>query len=111
MRRLSVFIQERQEALLNYLNGNTDNHIMTLSIDGIYNINKITRESFQKATVHVGIGTKMAMKRFDDMVIGFSDAMNRAKAELKQQGFEQVEQIYEQIMKKGGIRKESRWDI
>ena len=32
-------------------------------------------------------------------------------AELKQQGFEQVEQIYEQIMKKGGIRKESRWDI
>ena len=36
----------------------------------------------------------------------FSDAMNRAKAELKQQGFWQAEQISEQIMKKGGIRKE-----
>ena len=82
----------------------TDN--MALSIGGIYNINEITREAFEKATVQVGIGTKMAMKRFDSMVSGFSDAMNQAKAELKQQGFEQVEQISEWIMKKGGIRKE-----
>lgn len=79
---------------------------MALSIDGVYNINEITRESFEKATVQMRIGTKMAMKRFDAMVNGFSDAMNRAKAELKQQGFEQVEQIYKQIMKKGGIRTE-----
>ena len=79
---------------------------MALSIGGIYNINEITREAFEKATVQVGIGTKMAMKRFDSMVSGFSDAMNQAKAELKQQGFGQVEQISEQIMKKGGIRKE-----
>lgn len=79
---------------------------MALSVDGIYNINEITRESFEKATVQIGIGTKMAMKRFDVMVSGFSNAMDRAKAELKQQGFEQVEQISMQIMKKGGIRKE-----
>lgn len=79
---------------------------MALSIGGIYNINEITREAFEKATLQIGIGTKMAMKRFDSMVSGFSDAMNQAKAELKQQGFEQVEQISEQIMKKGGIRKE-----
>lgn len=79
---------------------------MALSIGGIYNINEITREAFEKTTEQVGIGTKMAMKRFDSMVSGFSDAMNQAKAELKQQGFEQVEQISEQIMKKGGIRKE-----
>lgn len=39
----------------------------------------------------------MAMKRFDAMADGFSDAMDRAKSELKQQGFEQVEQISEQI--------------
>lgn len=79
---------------------------MALSVGGIYNINEITREAFEKATVQVGIGTKMAIKRFDSMVTGFLDAMNQAKAELKQQGFEQVEQISEQIMKKGGIRKE-----
>lgn len=77
---------------------------MAIGINGIYNINEITRESFEKATVQIGIGTKMAMKKFDAMVRKFSDAMNQAKAELKQQGFEQVEQISEQIMKKGGIR-------
>lgn len=78
---------------------------MALGIYGIHNINEITRESFEKTAVQVGMGTKMAMKRFDAMVSGFSDAMNRAKAELKQKGFEQAEQISEQIMKKGGINR------
>ena len=39
------------------------------------------------------------------MVNGFTDAINRAKKELKEQGFDQVEQIYEMIMEKGGIKK------
>jgi len=78
---------------------------MALSIDGIYNINKITRASFEKAASQVGIGPKMAMKRFDAMVKGFGDAINQAKGELKNQGFEQMEQISEMIMKKGGICK------
>ena len=78
---------------------------MALSIDGIYNINKITRASFEKTASQVGIGTKMAIKRFDAMVKGFGDAINQAKEELKNQGFEQVEQISEMIMKKGGICK------
>lgn len=78
---------------------------MALSIDGIYNINKITRASFEKTASQVGIGPKMAMKRFDAMVKGFGNAINQAKEELKNQGFEQVEQISEMIMKKGGICK------
>lgn len=79
---------------------------MALSINGICNINEITRESFEKAASQIGIGTKMAMRRFDVMVNGFTDAINRAKEELKTQGFDQVEQICEMIMEKGGIRKE-----
>ena len=47
----------------------------------------------------------MTMKRFDAMVNGFVDAINRAKEELKGQGFDQVEQICEMIMEKGGIGK------
>lgn len=78
---------------------------MALSIDGVCDINEITRESFVKASTQVGIGAKMAMKRYDTMVNGFSNAIDRAKEELKQQGFYHVEQIYEQIMKKGGIQK------
>lgn len=49
---------------------------MALSVDGICNINEITSESYKKTTMQIGIGTKIAMKRFDAMVIGFSDAMN-----------------------------------
>lgn len=78
---------------------------MALSINGSCNINEITRESFEKAATQVGIGTKIAMKRFDAMVNGFTDAINRAKKELKEQGFDQVEQICELIMEKGGIKK------
>jgi len=78
---------------------------MALSIDGICNINEITRASFEKTASQVGIGPKMAMERFDAMVNGFVDAMNQAKEELKSQGFDQVEQICEMIMKKGGINR------
>ena len=46
------------------------------------------------------------MKRFDAMVKGFAGAINRAKDELKKQGFDQVEIIYEMIMEKGGIKKQ-----
>lgn len=79
---------------------------MALGINGICNINEITRGSFEKAASQVGIGAKMAMKRFDIMVNGFVAAINQAKDELKKQGFDQVEQICEMIMEKGGIRKE-----
>ena len=79
---------------------------MALSIGGLCNINEITRIAFEKAASQVGIGSKMAMKRLDAMVNGFVDAMNQAKEELRVQGFEQVEQICEMIMEKGGIKKE-----
>lgn len=78
---------------------------MALSINGIYNINEITRDSFEKAASQVGLGAKLAMKRFDTMVSGFPDAIIQAKEVLKAQGFDQVEQICEMIMQKGGISK------
>ncbi|MGN0962866.1 MAG: type II toxin-antitoxin system HipA family toxin [Clostridia bacterium] len=79
---------------------------MALRINGICNINEITRDSFEKAASQVGLGTKMAMKRFDAMVNGFVSAIRRAKEELKAQGFDRVEEISERILEKGGIRKE-----
>ena len=79
---------------------------MALSINGVCNIDEISRELFEKMAAQVGIGTKMAMKRFDTMVKGFADAINQAKEELKKQGFHQAEEISEMIMRKGGIKKE-----
>ena len=73
--------------------------------NGICNINEITRASFERAASQIGIGPKMAIKRFDRMVNRFVDAMERAKEELKAQGFEQINQICEMIMEKGGIKR------
>lgn len=79
---------------------------MALSINGVCNINEISRELFEKMAAQVGMGSKIAMKRFDVMVKRFVEALNQAKEELKEQGFNQVEEIYEMIIKKGGIKKE-----
>lgn len=46
------------------------------------------------------------MRRFDEMVSGFKNAINRAKTELHAQGFEEVDRISSMIMEKGGIKKE-----
>jgi len=78
---------------------------MALNIDGICNINDITRASFERAATQIEIGPKMVMKRFDAMVNGFVDAINQAKEELKSQGFDQVEQICTMILEKGGISR------
>lgn len=76
---------------------------MALSIGGDYNINNIARESFEKEAVHSGLGTKIAMKRFDRMAKSFVKAMEHAKAELEGQGFDHIDLICEAILKKGGI--------
>ena len=73
---------------------------MALSIDDKYNITEISRESFKNEAVKIGLGTKIAMKHFDDMVNGFKGAIEQAKQELSAQGIKQVYENGEQIMKK-----------
>lgn len=90
MRRLSVFIEMSGESVYaGEIAGKDSNDT-----------------SFEKAASYVGIGSKMAMKRFDTMVNGFVDAINRAKEELKDQGFDQVGPIGEIMIEKGGIKRE-----
>ena len=79
---------------------------MALSINGVCNIKEISRDLFEKMASKVGLGPKIAMKRFDAMVNRFVEAINQAKEELKGLGFSHVEEIYEKIMEKGGIKKE-----
>lgn len=79
---------------------------MALSINGICDINKITRESFEREAERAGLGVRIAMKRFDTMVAEFSNAMNCAKEEMMLQGFDNIDKICEIIMQKGAISKE-----
>lgn len=75
----------------------TDN--MAMSIGGEYRIGSINRESFAREAVNVGLGPKLAMKRFDDMTQNFESAMYHAAAELKSTGFSDAEDMCRQILR------------
>lgn len=77
---------------------------MAMSIGGVYNINKIGRESFARQAKIVGLGNSLAMKRFDTLVQGFVRAMNAARLELEEKGFDGLEDICQRILDSGGIR-------
>lgn len=74
----------------------TDN--MSLSIGGEYNINKITKSSFEKEAFNVGLGVKLAMKRFDKLVNEFEQAIIAAQCELKEQGYDFADEVSDKIL-------------
>ena len=67
---------------------------MSMSIDGVYNIHEISREAFEKEAKNVGLGSKLAMKKYDSMLTRFSEALKSSAEELIQQGIIGVEEIY-----------------
>ncbi len=73
---------------------------MAMSIGGKYNIFDITRESFEIESCNIGLGSKMAMKRFDDMKERFPDALRAAAQELMEKGLKGIDDIYDMILKK-----------
>ena len=77
---------------------------MAMSIGGIYNINEIDKSAFEQQARNVGLGSNMAMKRFNDLVSGFKVALDDSKNELVEQGYYDVEEIYNKILYNGGIK-------
>lgn len=77
---------------------------MALSIGGIYKLNEITKQSFDAQAKHIGLGTNLAMKRFDAMVTHFHEALNKAVIDLELQGFVHAHDLKEKILARGGIR-------
>lgn len=76
---------------------------MALSIGGIYKLNKITRQSFKAEAKHIGLGTNLAMKRFDTMISHFNEAINKAVIVLELQGFFHAHDLKEKILTGGDI--------
>ncbi len=79
---------------------------MALSIGGTYNIKDIDRIAFERQAKEVGLGTTMAMKRFDAMVKNFKRALLDASKTLKKQGYDDVDEIGQKIFSNGGISKQ-----
>lgn len=78
---------------------------MSFSIGGVYAIDEITRESFQAAAKEVGLGEKMALKRFDGLTDKFETALTKAAGELNRMGFPYAEKIKQQIWETLPYRK------
>lgn len=77
---------------------------MAMSIGGVYDINKIDRSAFERQARIVGLGVNLAMKSYDAIVSKFTDALNKARVELEDQGYDGVDEIYNKILSNGGIK-------
>lgn len=80
---------------------------MALGIGGLYDINRIDRLAFERQARIIGLGSAMAMKRFDEMVLKFRGALSEAGKELEAQGFVGIDEICRKILANGGISSQN----
>lgn len=73
---------------------------MALSIAGKYSIDEIDRNAFEEEAKNVGLGTSIAMKRFDYLANNFTKALNQAERTLLEQGFYGVDAMKKAIITK-----------
>lgn len=78
---------------------------MAFRIGGEINIDDITTDSFRMAAEQVGLGRRMAMKRFEEMRERFKPALQQSAEELVAVGYSKASEIAEQILCSGGIAK------
>ena len=77
---------------------------MAFQIGGILSMDKMTRDSFRQAADEIGIGSKMAMRRFDTMAGRFRKALHESTAELIHAGYPKTAEIEQRILQTAGIK-------
>lgn len=77
---------------------------MAFSIGGVYSIDAIRGEHFSRAAKDVGLGERMAMRRFDEMCGRFRNALRETTKELVSAGYPKAEDMEARILKSGGIK-------
>lgn len=78
---------------------------MAFNIGGDYSIDDITEVSFARAARDIGLGEKMAMKRYEQLSAKFKKALRESAEALVQMGFDKAEDIEKRILQTGGIRQ------
>ena len=71
---------------------------MAFAIAGEYDIRHITRRHFEKAAKETGLATNILMKRFDSLRENMPKALEDAAADLKKQGFDDVEEMKSTVL-------------
>ena len=76
---------------------------LSLGIAGKYSIDDISRKDFEREAAHLGLGVRMAMKRFDHLAENFESALNEAAETLRAEGFNRIQSLKNDILLQGGI--------
>ena len=77
---------------------------MAFSVAGICSIDDINTETFRKAAKIVGLGERIAMKRFSDMCGRFIAALSVSADRLTEEGYQNASEMKRRILANGGIR-------
>lgn len=78
---------------------------MAFRIGGARSIDDITADSFRTAAREVGLGERMAIRRYELMSKQFRTALRQSTEELVSAGYSKAAEIEERILQSGGIAK------
>lgn len=81
---------------------------MSFYIGGALSLDDLSRESFRLAAREIGMGERMAMRRFETMCENFRPALHRSAEELAAEGFSQAASLEHRILETGGIQHEKQ---
>ena len=73
---------------------------MSVSINGKQNINLVTREDLEQEAKTCGLGSKIAMKIYDELHDGIKKALLDSAEELSRSGFTEAQSMAEKILGK-----------
>ena len=73
---------------------------MSVSINGKQNINQITREDLAQEAKNCGLGSKIALKIYDELHDGIKKALLDSAEELSKTGFTEAQSMAEKILGK-----------
>ena len=75
---------------------------MSLSINGKYEIDKLTRDDFKSQAQICGLGEKIAMSHFDKLASLFEKMLNKTVVFMAEEGFSNIGDLKEKILSSGG---------
>jgi serine/threonine-protein kinase HipA len=80
---------------------------MAFYIGGALLLDDVTEDAFRQAARDVGLGERMAMRRFDEMCRRFKPALHESAEELIAAGYNKAAELEARILQSGGIAKRS----
>lgn len=76
---------------------------MSVSINGRQNVNQVTRDDLEQEAKNCGLGSKAAMKIYDEVLNGIQKALLDSADELSRAGFTEAQPMAEKIL--GYVKK------